>query len=889
MYRHYRSISDYGAVGDLRTVALVGLNGSIDWLCLPFIDSPSVFGALLDGRKGGRFSVSPAGDWDSSARYLPGTNILETRFRTPGGVLRLTDFMPLADSGRHLDEDRHELYRLLEVERGHVTAAVVFDPRFDYGRADTRVEQDGGVLTARGGGEVLSLSASRPPGRGEGGEGWAWDLRGGDRVWLRLRYGGGTVPPPDAAGAEEALRETARFWRGWLEGSETGRTFDAGPYRGEVERSALVLKLLSFQPTGAVAAAATASLPEEVGGARNWDYRYTWIRDTSFTLQALFNLGHLSETEAFLQWVERLLSVHGAARMQIMYGVRGESELPEEELTHLEGYKGSRPVRIGNRAAGQRQLDIYGEIMDAALKLSDYVGKIDSELWPLLRDICELVRGSWREKDSGIWEVRGGPHHFVHSKVMCWAALDRGVTIARRYGFPGDLKGWEREMGEIRREVLTRGWSEARKAFRQHYGTDDVDASALLIPLLGFLPAADRRVVSTVSAVRSELEEDGLLYRYRGGDGVPGGEGTFLLCSAWLAQYLVARGDTHGARAVLRRLEGAANHLGLFSEEYDTAWKEALGNFPQAFTHIGYVNAVFALRQAEEREKGRGVVLPRPPPARGLLLGKMVLNEGDPPEGLSPEEAVPRLKASMNTLRGAFFDTAAGRVAYERMRDSEAYRRYVELSRGLAAVDLDSLRTREERIAFWMNLYNVIVIHGVIGLGVRDSVREIVGFFGRIRYRIGGLLFSADDMEHGILRANRHPPHSLFRPFGRRDGRLRHRIDPMDPRIHFGLVCASLSCPPIELYTPVTLEKELTIAAETFLNSGGAVVDAARGEVSLSRIFKWYAADFGGDQTQCLRFVAPYLHDRAARVFLQERAGEARVTYQAYDWRLNRS
>ncbi|MFC1657392.1 glycoside hydrolase family 15 protein [Candidatus Moduliflexota bacterium] len=887
MTTRYRRIDDYGVIGNLSTVALVGLDGSIDWLCMPFIDSPSIFAALLDADGGGRFSLQPEEDWDSTAHYLPGTNILVTRFRTVSGMMEITDFMPLAAAaGRYIERDGQDLFRRVRLSRGDLTVSMTFDPRFDYARKGGPVEQRGEHLTASAGEERIFLSSSRtfPEGAEKGKA--VWSLAEGEDLWIRLRYGG-EANPLETESAERALEETAIYWKTWLRASETGRTVDAGIYREHVERSALVLKLLSFEPTGAIAAAATTSLPEEVGGVRNWDYRYTWIRDTSFTIQALFNLGHISETEAFLQWVESLLSEHGAVGMQIMYGVRGQAELPETVLDHLEGYKGSRPVRIGNAAAGQKQLDIYGEIMDAALKLSDYVGKIDSDLWPFFRDICDHVAGHWHEKDAGIWEVRGGPWHFVYSKVMCWVALDRGLTIARRYGFSADVELWQEVCAAIREEVLERGWSEKKESFVQHYETENLDASTLLIPLMGFLPVDDPRVVSTIAAVRRELGSEGLLYRYRTEDGLPGGEGTFLLCSFWLVQCLTALGEIEEARAVLRTLESVANHLGLFPEEYDLTWREALGNFPQAFTHIGYINSVLALQGAVTSREGRPSV-PRRWAARSLLAGKVVLNDGEPREAVSPLEVVPALKSAMNVLRGAFFDTGRGRIAYERMASSEAYREYVELSYALKTVDLDELVRPEEQVAFWINLYNVLVIHAVVDLGIRDSVKEVAGFFGRIRYRIGNLLFSPEDIEHGILRGNRRPPRSFFRRFRKGDSRLRYRIDKPDPRIHFGLVCASSSCPPIELYTADGIDQELTIAGETFLNAGGAVVDREAGAVSLSRIFRWYGPDFGRNRQERLRFIAAYLHDAADRRFLEEHSAVVEVVYQDYDWRLNR-
>jgi GH15 family glucan-1,4-alpha-glucosidase len=436
----YKKISDYGIIGDLHSIALVGLDGSIDWMCLPHIDSPSIFGALLDDRKGGRFSITPLDEWDSVAEYIPGTNILQTRFRTRTGVMQITDFMPVSASGREeFEEEGHELYRLIEIPEGEIKAGIVFDPRFDYARAATMLKENGNGVSATGNNEVILLSSTLKLNVTDNMVCEEWNLSRGDRVWLNLRFEDEEPEGMDQEKAEKALKETETFWKNWLNISETGRTIHLGPYKDRVERSALVLKLLYYEPTGTIAAAATTSLPEEIGGVRNWDYRYTWVRDTSFTLQALFNIGHLSETEGYIRWIEKLLSEHGAGKMQIMYGLRGEEELPEEELDHLDGYKGSRPVRIGNGAAEQKQLDIYGELMDAALKLSDYVGKIDASVWPFLKGVCDYVVDHWKDKDSGIWEVRGGPFEFVYSKVMCWIALDRGITIAKRYGFSADL------------------------------------------------------------------------------------------------------------------------------------------------------------------------------------------------------------------------------------------------------------------------------------------------------------------------------------------------------------------------------------------------------------------------------------------------------------------
>ena len=573
----YKKISDYGIVGNLHSIALIGLDGSIDWLCMPHIDSPSIFAALLDSKKGGRFSVHPSDEWDSVAEYIPGTNILQTRFRVDEGIMRLTDFMPVNECGcEELEEQQHELYRLIEITEGHVNTDMIFDPQFNYARSETRLTKDENGVVASANGESISLSCTRNINLSDDHARAQWNLTNGDRVWLVLKYGDNKSQVIDSAKIEKSFQDTKTFWQGWLGKSETGRAVHLGPFRDMVERSALVLKLLYYDPAGTIAAAATTSLPEVIGGERNWDYRYTWVRDTSFTLQALFNLGHLSETEGYLRWIEKLLSEHGAGKMQIMYGLRGEEDLPEEELTHLEGYKGSKPVRIGNEAAKQKQLDIYGELMDAVLKLSDYVGKIDSNIWPFLRDVCDYVVEHWRDSDSGIWEVRGGPYQFVYSKVMCWLALDRGITIAKRYGFHADLKKWDSIRSDIKNEVLQKGWSERKQAFVQHYDTDNLDSSNLLMPILGFLPVKDPRVVSTIEAIQRELSHEGFIYRYEGDDGLSGNEGTFLLCTFWMIDNLIALGRNDEAESLLRRAESTSNHLGLFSEEYDAVWKVAL-------------------------------------------------------------------------------------------------------------------------------------------------------------------------------------------------------------------------------------------------------------------------------------------------------------------------
>ncbi len=897
----YKRIDQYGVVGDLHTVALIGLDGSIDWLCYPFVDSPSVFGALLDDHKGGRFQIRPAEEFDAAAQYLERTNILVTRFRTRQSTATLTDFMPASYREHPTGNEEaspQALIRCLEVQSGSMSLDCLFQPRFDYARAETHISATQGGAIAESSSWSMALSCTHPlevePDQATA----RWELRAGDVVWLKL---GSTQSgqclqedtlAQDPATLNQLLQESAEFWRSWLNTSETGRSLPENHYQDMLQRSALVLKLLYYGPTGTLAAAATTSLPEVVGGERNWDYRFTWIRDAAFTLKALFSLGHLSETEGYLRWIKSVLAEHGARELQIMYGLRGETELTETSLEHLEGYKGSSPVRIGNGAAKQVQLDIYGEIMDAAMLLADYVGKIDVNLWPVLRDICDHVVRVWKERDNGIWEVRGGPYHFVYSKVMCWVALDRGEAIAFRYGFQADTSTWKQTKEAIMQEVLDKGYSQAKGAFVQHYETDALDASNLLIPLLGFLPADDPRVVSTVDATINELSHNGFIYRYNAPDGLSGREGTFLLCTFWLIDCLTALGRLEEAEARLRKAERAANHLGLFAEEYDVLWQESLGNFPQAFTHIGYINAVVNLVQAKNtsRPEGRS---PEPAPKlsnirKKLLSPEIVLNEGTPKQHIPSQDLALELKSTMNLMRGAFFDSHNARVSYERMKGSGLYRHYLDLSLNLKHFQPRSLATEAEKKAFWINLYNVIVIHGVIELDISDSVKEVRNFFSRIKYDIGGQLFTPDDIEHGILRANSRPPHGLRRPFSKSDPRLDLTVQNLDPRIHFALVCASSSCPPIGVYTAESLDRELEIAGQTFLNAGGIEIDKQGLIVTLSRIFLWYGNDFGPDKASRLKLIAPLLYDPQDRGFLLREGRRCTVKYMAYDWRLNR-
>lgn len=606
----YKKISDYGVIGNFHSLALIGLDGSIDWLCLPHLYSPSIFGALLDSEKGGYFSVTPEGEYDSTAEYLENTNILSTCFRTRQGEATLTDFMTVPfGPEEERRKERHELYRRIEVVKGGMEFRVRFEPRLDYGRAAAKISGIDGTVKAVAGRDSIHLEATRPlETLGDRAEG-TWVVKEGETAWLHMRYGIGIEGGFDAAKAERALDQSARYWRIWAKKSETGVRVDLGPYKEMIMRSALILKLLYFYPKGTMAAAATTSLPEVVRGVRNWDYRHAWLRDTFFTLEALFNIGHGEEAHGYFGWIEDLVMTYGPA-IQSVYGLNGEKDLPECELDHLDGYKGSRPVRIGNNAALQRQNDIYGDILNAVHKHAELTGKLNPRLWPSLRSICDFAAGSWRDKDYGIWEMKSGPHHFTYSKVMCWAALERGIRLAESYGLNGDTRGWKDEAGDIRRDIMENGWDEGRLAFVQHYETDRMDASSLLIPMVGFLPFDDPRVISTVEATKRELSfNDCFFYRYKTDDGLPGEEGAFLICSFWYIDYLIARWRLEEAETYLRRTETVSNHLGLFSEEYDFKWMEPLGNFPQAYTHLGYINSVLALRKARAALKRAGPVV----------------------------------------------------------------------------------------------------------------------------------------------------------------------------------------------------------------------------------------------------------------------------------------
>ena len=602
----YQPIENYGIIGNMRTVALVGMNGSIDWYCYPQFDSPSIFGAILDDKKGGRFQISAgAGGVRHKQFYWPSTNVLVTRFLLGDGIAELEDFMPVglpSNSPGH-----HRICRLIRCVRGAVRISVSCRPAFDYGRQthDTQIEANG--ATFKSGGVRLALSTNVPLSKdGQGGVSAEFVLAEGEsQVFILMDDCPDGVPsPPSEKGAEELLRGTVKFWHDWL----SSCTYH-GRWRDQVQRSALVLKLLTFEPTGAIIAAPTTSLPEVIGGARNWDYRYTWMRDAAFTVYAFLRIGFRDEAAAFMGWIEDYASKHSNPKAPgaVVFRIEGDTQLPEQTLEHWEGYRGSRPVRIGNAAVSQFQGDIYGELMDAFYLANKYVTPTAYDVWVKVRDRLEWICENWHLPDAGIWEMRNRQEHFVYSKVMNWVALDRGIRLAERRALPADRTKWTRERDRIYEEVMTRGWNEKRHAFTQFYGSEDLDASLLIMPLVFFMAPTDPRMISTINAILKNprdggLVSDSLVYRYPPQpriDGLPGEEGTFNMCSFWLVEALTRAGLADAdkldhARLLFERVLGYANHLGLYAEQTGSQG-EALGNFPQAFTHLALISAAFNL------------------------------------------------------------------------------------------------------------------------------------------------------------------------------------------------------------------------------------------------------------------------------------------------------
>jgi len=603
----YQPIENYGIIGDMHSVALVGMNGSIDWFCFPHFDSPSVFARILDDRIGGYFQIAPLDSAKSKQLYWPATNVLITRFLSSDGVGEVTDYMPVG-AGRD-QHGYHEIIRRVSVVRGSLNFRVDCQPAFNYARDRHHTDLMDAGACFRASELQLGLATKLPLQPYETGVRAEFRLKEGEATVFVLRE----IPKNAGCGLcidehEEAnmFKMTVEYWRRWLSQSNyTGR------WREMVERSALALKLLTFEPTGAIVAAPTCSLPEGIGGVRNWDYRYTWIRDASFTLYGLLRIGFTEAAGRFMDWLgARIHELNPDGSLQIMYGIDGRHELNEETLDHLEGYRRSRPVRIGNGAYNQLQLDIYGELMDSVYLYNKYGNPISYDLWVGLRRLVNWVCDNWNRRDEGVWEVRGGQQHFLYSKVMCWVAVDRALRLADKRSFPADRDRWLKVRDQIYEEILNKGWSKEKQAFVQHYGGDTLDAANLIMPLVFFMAPTDPRMIATLEATNQSPQKGGLVssslvYRYnveRGLDGLAGEEGTFNICTFWLVEALTRAGRKdrarlEDARLIFEKMLTYANHVGLFAEETGPSG-EALGNFPQAFTHLALISAAFNLDRA---------------------------------------------------------------------------------------------------------------------------------------------------------------------------------------------------------------------------------------------------------------------------------------------------
>jgi len=583
-------IEDYAIIADCRSTGLVAKDGSIDWLCLPRVDSDACFAALLGSRDNGRWQIAPDGEVRRvRRRYREGTLILETEFETEDGSVTLIDLMPISGQGT-------DVARIVVGNRGRVRMRMELVIRFGYGAIVPWVRAIEGGIEAIGGPEVLRLVTPVAT-HGEGLTTVAtFSVGEGERIPFVLTWSPSHLPDPGHVDAEQALEESQAGWREW-----STRCQVSGPYQPIVERSLITLKALTYDPTGGIVAAATTSLPEEIGGVRNWDYRICWLRDATFTLYSLMSAGFHAEARAWRDWLLRTVA-GDPSQLQIMYGLGGERRLPELTLDWLPGYEGSRPVRIGNAASRQLQLDVYGEVMDA-LHLSRRVGLADEQAsWALQRNLMEYLETIWNEPDEGIWEVRGRRRDFTHSKVMAWVAMDRAVKAIEQFGTEGPLDRWRAVRDEIHESVCRHGYDAELGSFVQSYGSKEVDASLLHIPLVGFLPPEDPRVRGTIAAIEKRLLRDGFVDRYEtrsGVDGLPPGEGAFLPCSFWLADNYVLQGRREEARALFERLIGLSNDVGLLSEEYDPRTRRLLGNFPQALSHVALVNTALNLSRTE--------------------------------------------------------------------------------------------------------------------------------------------------------------------------------------------------------------------------------------------------------------------------------------------------
>jgi GH15 family glucan-1,4-alpha-glucosidase len=590
----YKPISDYGVIGDMHSAALVGLDGSIDWYCAPRFDSPSVFAALLDARKGGRFQLSPIESFRTNQSYEGETNVLSTIFESKQGRIKLTDFMPCFMEKGEL-KGLHEIHRIVDCVEGELGLRIIFQPRLDYARGKTTILETREGCTAKNQGHQVNLASStKLHVSDEDILTSEFRLSKGQKVVFVLKWGKSPAIPASRYETARKLSRTVSYWKRWV-----GHVKYQGPFRANVVRSCLVLKLLQYAPTGAMVAAVTTSLPESVGALRNWDYRYSWIRDNALSVLALSEAGASREALDYARWLINLRR-HSKEKLQIMMGIGGEKDIPETTLDHLEGYRRSSPVRIGNAASKQLQLDIYGI-------LADYVYFLHTLGWTTRQVYENLVRYSadqalkeWQSPDSGIWEIRQ-QRTFVESTMWCYVALDRASKMARELGYDEDWQRWEPVRKKIKSHILSDGWSEKKKAFTMVFGGEDLDAANLLMPLVGFLPAKDPKMTSTIQRIREELSKDDLVYRYKIDDGQLGKEGAFTVCSFWMVDCLTRLGKLREAEGLLNQLVKRSNHLGLYSEEIDPESGEALGNFPQAYTHMGLITASVHLEEARRK------------------------------------------------------------------------------------------------------------------------------------------------------------------------------------------------------------------------------------------------------------------------------------------------
>ena len=604
----FKPIADYGLLADCNSAALVDRDGSISWLCLPRYDSPAVFARILDPG-GGHWSIAPTCRYRTERQYLPGTLVIETTFATETGSVKLIDAMAFAEGQRH-----HELgfavpnllLRSVEGLVGEVELRLELAPRPEYGLVKPLFRQTKSGGRTFGGPNQVVVSAGVPTALDDSTMTAIVTVAAGQQVGFALQWSPPEGPAPDPIPPEKVPRriaDTIEAWRSW----EDEHDIYEGPHRELVRLSSRVLKGLTYRPTGAIVAAATTSLPETAGGERNWDYRYTWIRDASLTLEALYIGACSDEAVDFVSFMTSSAGGRASERsLQIMYGIGGEHDLTERELPHLRGWRDSSPVRVGNGAWGQTQLDVYGELLNSLYLYREQPGDLHPEIQRFVADLANTAARRWRETDAGMWEIRGEPRHHLSSKVLCWVALDRAIALAPQLGMHADVEHWIAEREEIREAVLTRGWSEKRQAYAQSFDSDELDAAQLLMPILGFLPATDERMRSTIDAIADALTEDGLVLRYRNqeglnADGLSGEEGTFVICSFWLVSALAKAGEVERAEALFDKLVSYANDLGLLAEEIDTANGVLLGNFPQAFSHIGLITAAWEIDKARGR------------------------------------------------------------------------------------------------------------------------------------------------------------------------------------------------------------------------------------------------------------------------------------------------